>query len=49
MDLALPGLALAEQLYVAARAQGLGQRGTHSLVRAIARVSGLDWPAIAEP
>ena len=42
MNLALPGTALAEQLYVAARSQGLGQRGTHALSLALARVSGID-------
>ena len=45
MSLALPGLALAEQLYVATQAQGFGQRGTHALVLALASVSGVDWPA----
>ena len=45
MDLALPGLALAEQLYIATRAQGLGQKGTHALALALAAISGLDWPA----
>jgi 3-hydroxyisobutyrate dehydrogenase len=42
MDLALPGLALAHQLYVAVRAQGHGQLGTHSLVMALASLSDLD-------
>src|SRR5579871_5824505 len=45
MDLALPGLALAEQLYVATRARGLGQRGTHALLLALADLSATDWPA----
>ena len=44
MDLALPGLALAEQLYVATRAQGLGQRGTHALLLALAELSAVRWP-----
>ncbi len=43
MKLALPGLALAEQLYVAASAQGRGQKGTHALVLALAQLSGVDW------
>ncbi len=43
MGLALPGLALAEQLYVAASAQGLGGRGTHALLRALATLSGTSW------
>ncbi len=45
MDLSLPGLALAEQLYVATRAQGYGQRGTHALLLALASLSGVEWPA----
>jgi 3-hydroxyisobutyrate dehydrogenase len=45
MKLALPGLALAEQLYVAASAQGRGQKGTHALVLALAELSHVDWPA----
>ncbi len=43
MDLALPGLALAHELYVALRAQGGGRDGTHSLIRALARLSAIDW------
>ena len=35
MDLALPGLALAEQLYVATRAHGRGRSGTHALLLAL--------------
>jgi 3-hydroxyisobutyrate dehydrogenase len=45
MSLSLPGLGLAEQLYVAASGQGLGQKGTHALVLALARLSGVQWPA----
>ncbi len=45
MNLALPGLALAEQLYVAAAGQGRGQRGTHALLLALAELSGAPWPA----
>ena len=37
--LALPGLALAEQLYVALQAQGHGRKGTHSLILALASLS----------
>lgn len=43
MELSLPGLALAKQLYVALQAQGAGRRGTHSLVLAIASLSDVDW------
>ncbi|NOY42165.1 MAG: NAD(P)-dependent oxidoreductase [Planctomycetes bacterium] len=43
MQLALPGLALAEQLYLALAAQGHGRKGTHSLVLALAKLSEVDW------
>ncbi len=43
LRLALPGLALAEQLYVALQAQGRGDRGTHSLVLALAHLSDAEW------
>jgi 3-hydroxyisobutyrate dehydrogenase len=42
MDLALPGLALAHELYLALRAQGDGRSGTHALVRALARLSAIE-------
>ena len=45
MNLALPGLALAEQLYIAARSQGLGQNGTQALLVALARMSDVELPA----
>jgi 3-hydroxyisobutyrate dehydrogenase len=41
--LSLPGLALAEQLYVALQAQGQGRSGTHSLILALASLSDIDW------
>ena len=40
--LALPGLALAEQLYVAACAQGHGRKGTQALALALAALSGVE-------
>ena len=43
MNLALPGLALAHELYIALRAQGGGRDGTQSLIRALARISAVDW------
>jgi len=43
MGLAMPGLALGEQLYQAVAAQGHGRKGTHSLMLALAHISGLDW------
>jgi 3-hydroxyisobutyrate dehydrogenase len=43
MGLAMPGLALAEQLYQAVAAQGYGRKGTHSLMLALAHISGTDW------
>ena len=42
--LALPGLALADQLYVALQAQGHGRDGTQALVHALASLSAIDWP-----
>jgi 3-hydroxyisobutyrate dehydrogenase len=44
MHLSLPGLALAEQLYVALIAQGGGRRGTQALLLALASLSDIDWP-----
>ncbi|MCO5166730.1 MAG: NAD(P)-dependent oxidoreductase [Planctomycetes bacterium] len=49
MGLSLPGLALAEQLYLAARAQGLAGRGTHALQLALARLSNVEWPGAERP
>ena len=43
MGLALPGLALAHQLYLALQAQGHGRDGTHALELALANLSGVDW------
>ncbi len=45
MGLALPGLALAEQLYQAVAAQGHARSGTHSLLLALSQMSGVDWLA----
>jgi 3-hydroxyisobutyrate dehydrogenase len=44
MGLVLPGLALANQLYLAVAAQGHGRQGTHALQLALASLSGIDWP-----
>ncbi len=43
MNLSLPGLALAHQLYLALQAQGHGRDGTHALQLALASLSGIDW------
>jgi 3-hydroxyisobutyrate dehydrogenase len=43
MQLSLPGLALAHQLYVALQAQGGGLDGTQSLIRALGSLSGINW------
>lgn len=45
MKLALPGLALAQQLYVSLQAAGLGRKGTQSLQLALARLSSVEWKA----
>jgi 3-hydroxyisobutyrate dehydrogenase len=39
MNLALPGLALANQLYIAVQAQGWGRKGTHALMLALEQLS----------
>jgi 3-hydroxyisobutyrate dehydrogenase len=44
MRLPLAGTALAEQLYVAAQAQGFGQKGTQALLATLARVADERWP-----
>jgi len=44
MGLVLPGVELAERLYLAAQDLGHGRSGTQALVIAIAHVSGLTWP-----
>jgi 3-hydroxyisobutyrate dehydrogenase len=41
MNLALPGLALAKQLYEAVRAQGYGRKGTHALMLALENLSNI--------
>jgi 3-hydroxyisobutyrate dehydrogenase len=43
LQLSVPGLALAHQLYVALQAQGGGRNGTQALVTALARLSGIAW------
>ena len=43
MNICLPGLALAHQLYVALAAQGHSRDGTHALQLALASMSGVDW------
>lgn len=43
MNLSLPGLALCDQLYRAAAAQGHARDGTHALMLALAKVNGVEW------
>ncbi len=43
MGLAMPGLALAHQLYLSLAALGHGRKGTHALELALAAMSGIDW------
>ena len=43
MGLALPGLALSQQLYIALAAQGHARSGTQALALALATLSGIDW------
>lgn len=49
MQLSLPGLSLAHQLYVALQAQGGSRLGTHALQLALARLSGMDWMGRVPP
>lgn len=44
LQLSLPGLLLAHELYVALQAQGHGRSGTQALVRALGALSDIDWP-----
>jgi 3-hydroxyisobutyrate dehydrogenase len=44
LNVSLPGTALAEQLYRAARAQGYGQKGTQALVAALAALNEREPP-----
>ena len=43
MNLVMPGVALAEQLYRCVQAQGHGRDGTQSLILALAQMSGVEW------
>lgn len=43
MNLCLPGLALAEQLYQSVIAKGGGRAGTQALVGALAEMSAMEW------
>jgi len=43
MNLSLPGLALAHQLYISLKATGHGRDGTQALLLALAEMSGIDW------
>ncbi|REK12752.1 MAG: NAD(P)-dependent oxidoreductase [Planctomycetota bacterium] len=43
MDLSMPGLALAHQLYMSLKACGHGRAGTQALELALAQMSGIDW------
>lgn len=43
MELSVPGLALAHQLYVGLQAQGGGRQGTQALLLALARLSDVSW------
>jgi 3-hydroxyisobutyrate dehydrogenase len=41
MNLALPGLALANQLYLAVKAEGYGRKGTQALLLALEHLSNV--------
>ena len=44
--LALPGLALVHQLYIAVQAQGHGKAGTQALLRALESLSHIEVTAL---
>ncbi len=44
MNLVLPGLALAKQLYESVRAHGYEKKGTQALILALAEMSHCEWP-----
>jgi 3-hydroxyisobutyrate dehydrogenase len=44
MNLSLPGLALANQLYTAVKAQGNGRLGTHALALALEKLNNVEIP-----
>jgi 3-hydroxyisobutyrate dehydrogenase len=44
MNLSVPGLALAHQLYQAVAAQGRAKDGTQSLILALAQLNQVNWP-----
>jgi 3-hydroxyisobutyrate dehydrogenase len=48
LNLALPGLALAHELYLALRAQGGGRKGTQALLLALAKLSDVEWRTSAQ-
>src|SRR5205807_4231792 len=41
MGIVMPGLALANQLYLAVQAQGYGRKGTHALMLALEHLAGI--------
>ena len=43
MQLSLPGLALAQQLYISLQALGHGRDGVQALILALAEMSRIDW------
>lgn len=43
MQLKLPGLELAQKLYLDLQQQGYGQAGTHALQKTVAAAAGIDW------
>jgi 3-hydroxyisobutyrate dehydrogenase len=48
MHLALPGLALVQQLYQALAAQGGARQGAHALVLALERLSHVEWQDVVQ-
>ena len=42
MNISLPGLSLAHQMYIALQSQGHGRKGTQALILALESLSGYD-------
>ena len=49
MQLPVPGLAMARELYVSLQAQGLGRKGVQALILTLARLGGLEWNPSGSP
>ena len=49
MQLPVPGLAMARELYVSLQAQGLGRKGVQALILTLSRLGGVEWNPSGSP